>query len=174
MRSGILAESMQNSSGMFAESQRNLCAIHAESIYALSMLNSMQHEDFTQSSPRFHADLHAEYVPEALRNPSGILLWNPCRIYLCLIHAWFHAAWRFDANFRQISRRLACKMFSGILAESLRNPSEIFAESMRNLSMPYPFLIPCSMEIWRKFQADFTPTSMQNAIRNLDGIFAES
>ena len=118
MRSGILAESMQNSSGMFAESQRNLCAIHAESIYALSMLNSMQHEDFTQSSPRFHADLHAEYVPEALRNPSGILLWNPCRIYLCLIHAWFHAAWRFDANFRQISRRLPCRMHSGILTES--------------------------------------------------------
>ena len=94
---------------------RNLCEFHAESIYVLCMLDSMQHAGFTQISRNFCADFNAECDAESLR--------NPCGIYLCLMHAWFHAACRFYANFTQILRRLPCRMpsgiFCGIHAESI-------------------------------------------------------
>ena len=58
----------RNLSGFEAESKRNPSGILAESMYAVSMLDSLQHEDFTQISRRFHAD----FTQNGLRNRSGI------------------------------------------------------------------------------------------------------
>ena len=60
---GIVAESI------VAQSKRNTIRILAESTYALSMLDSMQHEDFTQISHIFNAD----FRQNGLRNGSGIV-----------------------------------------------------------------------------------------------------
>ena len=51
-----------------ANSKRNPSGILGESISALFMLESMQHEDLTQISCRFHAD----FRQNGLRNRSGI------------------------------------------------------------------------------------------------------
>ena len=59
---------LRNLSGIVAESQRSHSGILAESIYALSMLDFMQHKDFTQISRRFYAD----FTQNGLRNLSGI------------------------------------------------------------------------------------------------------
>ena len=68
-----------------------------------------------------------------------------------------------QANFTQILCRFHAafaesklRHCSEILAESFQNPSGILAESMRNLSMPYPCLIACSIQDLGRFQADFS------------------
>ena len=55
--------------GIVAESKRNPSRILPEAIYALSMLDSMQHEDFTQILRRFHAD----FTQNVLQNRSKIV-----------------------------------------------------------------------------------------------------
>ena len=136
------------------------------------MLDTMQQADFTQILPRFHADFMQNSLQNAMRNISGIqaninrILANPCGIYPCLIHAWFHTASRFHRSFMQISLRIPCR----VLWASNRTPSSIEAESIRYLPMHYPCLIPCSKQILRKFYADFIQNSLQNAMQNISGI----
>ena len=77
------------------------------------------------------------------------------------------------ADFTQISLRFHADYHAECVAESLQNPFGMFPESMRNLSMPYPSWNLCSMQISRKFYADFTQTSMHNALRNFCRIFGE-
>ena len=122
------------------------------------------------------------------RNPSGIFvetLRNLCKIfaepmrnlsmpYPCLILCDMQISRKFHSDFTQSSKENAMQSFHKIFLESLRNLCGIFAESMRNLSTPYPCLISCSMQVWRKFYADFTQTSKQNAMPNLCGISAET
>ena len=55
-----VAQSFRNGSGIVPESKRNPTGILAKSIYALSMLDSMELEDFTQISCRFSAEWVAE------------------------------------------------------------------------------------------------------------------
>ena len=145
-------------------SMRNLYRIHAESIYALSILDSMQHADFTLISRRIHTDFNAERGAESLRNPCGIYALcmfvsmqhadfpqisrrfyadfhvqcdaessrNPCGIDLCLmLDSMQHA------DFTQNSRRFYADFNAECLTLSLRHLCGIFAESMRNLSMPF-------------------------------------
>ena len=59
------------------------------------------------------------------------------------------------------------------MQNAMRNRNGILAESIRNLSMPYPCLVLRSMQISRYIQADFTQSSMQNALRNPSGMVAE-
>ena len=142
---------------------RNLCGIYAESIYALSMLDSMQHAYFTQIFCRFHAYFHAECVAESFKNPCRIYresmrnLSMPCP---CLIPCSMPMSRKFHAEFTKTTMQNTLRNLCGILAGCFRNPCGIFAESMRNLSMPYHCLIPCGMQISHKFHADFTQTSM--------------
>ena len=131
---------MRNLCGIHAESLWNPCVIHADYTYALCMLDSIKHAVCTQFSHRFHANVNAECNAESFR--------NLCGINLCLMQAWFYAACRFHAGFHA-----KCD------AESLRNPCSIFAESMPNLAMPYPCLIPYSLQISRKLDADLRQTS---------------
>ena len=57
------------------------------------------------------------------------------------------------ADFAQISRRVHAHFHAKCDAQYLRIPYGIFAESMRNISIPYSCLIPCSMQIlgWMRF-----------------------
>ena len=79
------------------------------------------------------------------------------------MHAWFHAACRLHENVTKISSTLLC-----------RKRCEIFAKSIRNISIPFLYLISCSMQIARKFYSDFTQISRRLSCRIRCGPFAES
>ena len=145
---------------------RKVFRIDAESSYALLRF------DFTPISRRFNADVYAECSSESLRNLSmpyqarfqvtftQISRRPPCRM-LCRIHAEaIYALSRHD--FTSISRRF----YKKVHAESIY--ALCFAESLRNLSLLY------QGSISRQYHAEFTRTSMQNALRNICGIYAVS
>ena len=174
VRSGILAESC----GFLAESFPKHSGFQAQSIYALPVLDCMRHAGSWQISNRFQLDFRqisgrvrsgiladswwnlSGIVPEWFRNPSGI---NAQSIYFlpvldCMRHAGFRQVLgRLQPDFRQISSRVrsgilaeSYRNLSGIVPESFRNRSEILAEPMRNLSMPYPCLIACVMQVFKQ------------------------
>ena len=117
---------------------------------------------------RFHADVYAECDAESLRNlsmPNPFLILcsiqissrfhadfhaesmqNLCGICLCLIHSFLYAACRFQADFTQTFMRNPC-------------------QSTRNLSLPNPCFILCSIQILGKFHADFKQTFMRNTCK---------
>ena len=107
----------------------NPCGIHAESIYALSMLDSMQHADFTQILLRLSCRLRRGISAESLRNPCGIFaesLQNLSMPYPCLIPCFIHNLRKFNADFTQTFIQNALRKICRILAESLRNPCRIY------------------------------------------------
>ena len=180
--------------GIFGESMRNLSMPYACLIPCSMQISRKFHADLTETSMQRAMRNLCRIFAESIR--------NLCGIYLCLMLSLFHAACRFHVNVTQISQRPSYRMrnpcrifaesiytlcmlasmqhayFTQILCRFHRLPCgmrcRIFAESMHNLSMPYACLIPSSLQIFRKFYADFTQTSMQNAKRFLCGIYAES
>ena len=97
-----MQNAMQNLCRIRAENLQNPYGINAESIYALSMLDSMQHANFTQTSMQkamrnpceSHAESicalsmldsmqHADFTQISMQNA----IRNRCGSYLCLIHA---------------------------------------------------------------------------------------
>ena len=140
------------------------------------MLDSMQQADLTQISRRFRADFTPNSLQNAMRNLSGIHADSTHA--LSILDSNLLAAWNLvsildsmqQADFTHISRRFHADFTQNSFQNARRNLSGIQAESMWNLPMPYPCLIPCSKQISRKFYADFT----QHAMRNLSGILARS
>ena len=157
-----MLNAVRNLSGIQAEFKRNPrgnypCHIHA----------------WFHAASRFHANFTQNTMQNAMQNLSGIQAeskWNVMGMYPCLIHACFHAASRFHADFTRISRWFHAQFHAECYAEYKRNPRGIQAKSEENLPISNPCLIPCSKQISRKFQADFTRIPS----RMLCGMLAES
>ena len=104
---------------------RNLCRILPQFMRNLSMPYPCLILCSMQISGKFHADfsrlpcwMRCIIFAESFR--------NPFEMYLCLIHAWFHAA------SHATLRRFHADFYAECVAESLRNPCGVFAESLRN------------------------------------------
>ena len=172
----FVAESQRNPSRIVAELFRNRSGNHAESIYALPVLDSMQHADFMKISRRFHANL----TQSSYRNPSGI---HAESIYALPVFDQMQ-----PADFTQILRRFLVDFTQNFTQGSQQNPGGILAESFRNRSQIVPEWQrnPCGiylcltvldfmqladvMQISRRSYANFTQSSQ----RNLGGILADA